>query len=154
MTDNRLPSGTACSAAGTGSAWRSRGEHDGWEGLSADVIERFIEVAGCAKNLPRAVRRGYRADLSALDIWIRGSAGHTLVSASTAELWGFFRRQIAGGVEPRLLDRLLASMRDFYAYLRQSGCRDDDPAARLPDWGRRPASLPVVRHDFTACAHG
>lgn len=122
-----------------GSAWMTRPTIDVWDGLSGDLIGRFVEVTGLERELSRAARYGYRVDLFALDCWMRETVGHTLVTASTAQLWAYFRRRIAAGVEPRLLDRLMTSMRDFYRHLRESGCRDDDPAVSLPDWVHRSA---------------
>lgn len=135
MQPERLTSLAAESLPGADDAWKGPGTPDCWTGLSTDVIERFVEVTSCIHGPARSALRGYRADLSALDGWLRSTMGHTLVTASTGELWTYFRRQIELGVEPRLLDRLLASLSDFYTYLRECGCREDDPAARLPAWG-------------------
>jgi site-specific recombinase XerD len=102
--------------------------------LSRDVIERFMDVTGFTRRPSPAERGGYRMDLYALESWMQRTTGHTLMGASTAELWAYFRRAIASGVEPRLLDRLLLSMQHFYAYTREAGFRDDDPAASMPKW--------------------
>lgn len=119
------------------SPWASSPLADNWLGLSADLIDRFVEVTSVQRELSRSARRGYRADLSALDQWMQCVTGHTLVTARTAELWAYFRERVCADLEPRLLDRLLASMREFYAFAQQGGCRDDDPAARLPAWFER-----------------
>lgn len=125
---------------------------DSWMGLSADLIERFLDVAVLERQLSRTARRGCLSDLRTVDDWMRRATGHTLVAARTEDLWACFRRQIADGIEARLLDRLLANMRGFYAYLQATGCREDDPAAALPDWvhhaddHRGSAEFEVVRH--------
>jgi site-specific recombinase XerD len=110
---------------------------DNWEGLSTDVIERFLDVTRSTREVTRAGQCGYRADLYSLETWMHGTTGHTLMTANSAELWAYFRKAIATGVEPRLLDRLLTSMQHFYAYVREAGFRDNDPAARMPQWVHR-----------------
>lgn len=107
---------------------------DCWIGLSRDVIERFMDVTGCTRRVSPAERSGYRADLYALEAWMRHTTGHTVLTASTAELWAYFRKAIAAGLEPKLLDRLMASMQHFYAYAREAGFREDDPTLSMPKW--------------------
>jgi site-specific recombinase XerD len=119
------------------------------------VIERFMDVTGMTRAVTRMGRCGYRADLYALESWIHGVTGHTLVTASTAELWAYFRKAIAAGVEQRLLDRLLMSIQHFYAYMREAGIREDDPAAAMPQWVHKylaPTSEPSGRS--VAQVHG
>jgi site-specific recombinase XerD len=110
---------------------------DCWLGLSRDVIERFLEVASLERHVSRERRWAYRVDLCALESWLRSTTGHTLVTASTAELWSYFRKAIGAGLDPRLLDRLLASIQHFYAHAREAGFRDDDPASGMPLWMHR-----------------
>jgi len=107
---------------------------DSWEGLSRDLIERFIDVTCVERALSRTARRGYRADLVALDLWMHETRGRTLVSARGTELRAYFSERMGEGLEPRLLDRLLVSVHHFYQYANESGCRDDNPAKRLPLW--------------------
>jgi len=110
---------------------------DNWAGLSTDVIERFLDVTRFTREVTRAGQCGYRADLYSLETWMHGTTGHTLMTANSAELWAYFRKTIATGIEPRLLDRLLMSMQHFYAYVREAGFRDNDPAACMPQWVHR-----------------
>lgn len=106
---------------------------DGWEALSRDLIERFIDVTCFERGLSRSARRGYRADLIALDRWLGAQVPpRSLVGARGADLRAFFRQRVSERWEPRLLDRLLASMHAFYRYASESGCREDNPAKRLP----------------------
>jgi site-specific recombinase XerD len=108
--------------------------HDCWIGLSRDVIERFMDVTGCTRKVTPAERCGCRADLYALETWMQHTTGHTVLTASTAELWAYFRKALAAGPDPKLLDRLMASMQHFYAYAREAGFRDDDPTVCMPKW--------------------
>jgi site-specific recombinase XerD len=128
---------------------------DDWTGLSRDVIERFLEVTCQERQVSRERRWAYRVDLCALESWMRGTAGHTLVTATTAELWTYFRRAIGAGLDPRLLDRLLTSIQHFYAHAREAGFRDDDPASRMPLWMHRYSSpTGESPHHALVLAHG
>src|SRR5690606_16905260 len=104
---------------------------DGWSGLSRDLIERLIEVACMRQSLPRSARRAYRGDLAALDTWMRQTRGPTLVSARGTDLRCFLDARIEGGIEVRLLRRLVVSLQHFFQYLHETGCRNDNPARRL-----------------------
>lgn len=104
---------------------------DPWQGLSKDLIERFIDVKRLEHSLTRTARRGYRADLMGLDRWMQRTLGRTLVTATSADLRSYVGQRIEGRLERRLLERLLASLAEFYRHIRESGCRDDDPAQRL-----------------------
>lgn len=119
---------------------------DSWDGLSRDVIERFIDVTSFSRPLSRRERRGYRADLVALDLWMRSTFRRTLVSSTSTELRDYFDERVAVGVESRLLQRLLDSLHDFYRHLSESGCRSDNPARRLPTTSASSATSGVVRH--------
>ncbi|MEJ0040537.1 MAG: site-specific integrase [Gammaproteobacteria bacterium] len=128
---------------------------DGWEGLSRDLIERFIDIACFERALSRTAQRGYRADLLALDQWMHTARERTLATARTAELRSYFRERIDAGLEPRLLDRLLASMHHFYRHMNESGCRADNPAKPLPAWSSGTTrSLLDLSIPFFSQAHG
>lgn len=113
---------------------RRSASHDGdsWQGLSKDLIERFIDVKRLERPLTRTARRGYRADLITLDRWMQRTLGRTLVSASSADLRTYVAQRMDAGLERRLLERLLSSLGDFYRYIQASGCRDDNPGQHLP----------------------
>lgn len=108
----------------------NRGD-DEWKGLSRDLIERFIDVQCLERSLSRTACRGYRADLLALDRWMQQTLGCTLVSATSDDLRTYVSQRIDDGLEQRLLERLLASLGDFYRYAQASGCREDNPARGL-----------------------
>jgi site-specific recombinase XerD len=128
---------------------------DCWRGLSRDVIERFLDVTCLKRRISRERHWAYRVDLYALESWIHGTTGHTLVSADTAELWSYFRRAIGAGLDPRLLDRLLGSIQDFYAHACAAGFRDDNPAAAMPSWMHRYSAAGIESScDARVHAHG
>lgn len=104
---------------------------DAWIGLSRDLIERFIEVTCLQRSLSRSARRGYRSDLVALDNWMQRTRGRTLIGARSGELRVYLDERIEAGIEARLLRRLLTSLHRFYKHLHETGCRSDNPAARL-----------------------
>lgn len=107
---------------------------DPWNGLSTDVIQRFLDVTSIDRALTRAARRGHLEDLLALDHWLLRTAAHTLVTARTEELRTYFSGRVAERRRLRLAERLLTSLHLFYAYLKESGCRGDNPVEALPTW--------------------
>jgi site-specific recombinase XerD len=103
---------------------------DPWQGISADVIRRFVDVLSAQHAVPREILDAYRADLEALDRWLIETKQHTLISATDADV----REYISVS---------LSCLRAFYAFLVNSGCRDDDPTE--PD--RAPRSTLALRRD-------
>jgi site-specific recombinase XerD len=103
---------------------------DPWQGISADVIRRFVDVLCAQQSLPRELLGAYRSDLESLDRWLIETKQRTLVSATDADV----REYISVS---------LSCLRAFYGFLVDSGCRDDDPTE--PD---RPArSTLALRRD-------
>ncbi|MEJ0040532.1 MAG: site-specific integrase [Gammaproteobacteria bacterium] len=107
---------------------------DPWDGLSMDLIDRFLDVICLDRALTRAERRGHLEDLLALDEWMHRASGQTLVAVRGEELRTYFDKRAAERRRPRLHARLLASLHLFYWYLKESGCRSDNPAECLPLW--------------------
>jgi site-specific recombinase XerD len=87
---------------------------DPWQGISADVIRRFVDVQRAQHSLPTEILSAYRADLEALDRWLIETRQRTLISATDEDV----REYISVS---------LACLRAFYGFLVNSGCRDDDP---------------------------
>ncbi|MFO7324560.1 MAG: site-specific integrase [Pseudomonadota bacterium] len=116
---------------------------DPWSGLSRDLIERFIESSCIRQGLPRSVRRGYRGDLVAFDNWMRDTRQRTLVSSRASDVRSYIDARAEAGIEVRLLCRLVNSLQGFFHYLRETGCRNDNPARRLRHAaGRTPQHAP------------
>jgi site-specific recombinase XerD len=103
---------------------------DPWEGISADVIRRFVDVLCAQRALPKEVLMAYHADLESLDRWLIETKRRTLVSATDEDV----REYISVS---------LSCLRAFYGFLVSSGCRDDDPTE--PD--RTPRSARALRRD-------
>ncbi len=87
---------------------------DPWQGISADVIRRFVDVQRAQHSVPTEILSAYRADLEALDRWLIETRQRTLISATDEDV----REYISVS---------LACLRAFYGFLVNSGCRDDDP---------------------------
>ena len=87
---------------------------DPWQGISADVIRRFVDVQRTQSALPTEILSAYRADLESLDRWLIETKQRTLISATDEDV----REYISVS---------LACLRAFYGFLVNSGCRDDDP---------------------------
>lgn len=123
--------------------------HDGWKGLSRDVIDRFIDVMRVEQAAPRSME-DWRGELLGLDDWMRCHCGRTLVTARQGALREYMRARMREGIEPVRLARLLACLGRFYRYLWRSGCRPDlvriapigVPARRV---AAHNALLPAVR---------
>jgi hypothetical protein len=137
----RIPDGLSCVPT-----MDATGRHqDPWVGLSTDVIRRFLDVSCVDRELTRAARRGHLEDLLALDSWMRKTTARTLVTARTEELRAFFRARFAERRRLQLSERLLTSLHLFYAYLKRSGCRDDNPVDALPGWYARTVRARLTR---------
>jgi site-specific recombinase XerD len=87
---------------------------DPWQGISADVIRRFVDVLRTQQTLPAEILSAYHSDLECLDRWLIETRQRTLISATDEDV----REYITVS---------LACLRAFYAFLVNSGCRDDDP---------------------------
>jgi site-specific recombinase XerD len=103
---------------------------DPWQGISADVIRRFVDVLYARQSLPKEVLTAYRADLESLDRWLIETKQRTLISATDEDV----REYISVS---------LSCLRAFYGFLVDAGCRDDDPTE--PD--RAPRSTLALRRD-------
>jgi len=88
--------------------------NDPWQGISLDVIRRFVDVQRTQQVLPAEILSAYRADLESLDHWLIETKQRTLISATDEDV----REYISVS---------LACLRAFYAFLVNAGCRDDDP---------------------------
>jgi site-specific recombinase XerD len=109
---------------------QSGGAADPWQGISADVIRRFVDVLCAERGLPKGLLSAYRADLDALDRWLIETKQRTLVSATDEDV----REYISVS---------LSCLRAFYGFLVNAGCRDDDPT----EPGRAPRSLSALQRD-------
>jgi len=89
-------------------------KRDPWQGISPDVIRRFVDVLCAQQSLPKQLLYAYRSDLESLDRWLIETKQRTLVSATDEDV----REYISVS---------LSCLRAFYGFLVDSGCRDDDP---------------------------
>jgi len=96
-------------------------EVDPWTGISEDVIRRFFDVLCIERGLPKGQLSAYRADLYAFDRWLIEAKRKTLISASRQDVDEYLKSSTT-------------SIKDFYGFLVDSGCRDDNPtkAPRKP----------------------
>jgi site-specific recombinase XerD len=103
---------------------------DPWQGISADVIRRFVDVLHTQEALPREILSVYRTDLESLDRWLIETKQRTLISATDEDVREYINVSIA-------------CLRAFYGFLVNSGCRDDDPTE--PE--RAPRATLALRRD-------
>jgi site-specific recombinase XerD len=87
---------------------------DPWTGISEDVIRRFFDVLCIEHGMPKGKLSAYRADLYAFDRWLIEARRKTLISATEQDVSDY-------------LASSTTSIRAFFGFLVDSGCRDDDP---------------------------
>ena len=104
---------------------------DSWAGLSADLIDRFVDVMESEYGLSRGARRCYRSELAALDDWMQRTHGRTLAGARRRELLEYMCAQFRAGLRAREFERLLMCLQHFFRHLKTAGYRMDNAAARL-----------------------
>ena len=97
---------------------------DPWTGISEDVIRRFFDVLCIERGLPQGKLSAYRADLYAFDRWLTEAKRKTLISATEQDVSEY-------------LTSSMTSIKAFYGFLVNSGCRDDDPTKTAPKPRRR-----------------
>lgn len=90
---------------------------DPWTGISEDVIRRFFDVLCIQRGLPKGMLSAYRADLYAFDRWLIEAKSKTLISATNQDVSEYLKSSTA-------------SIKEFYGFLVDSGCRDDDPTKK------------------------
>jgi len=99
---------------------------DPWTGISEDVIRRFFDVLCIERGVPAGTLPAYRADLYAFDRWLIEAKRKTLISATKQDVSEY-------------LTSSTASIKAFYGFLVNSGCRDDDPTEAAPKARKRRA---------------
>jgi site-specific recombinase XerD len=97
---------------------------DPWTGISEDVIRRFFDVLCIERGMPEGMLSAYRADLYAFDRWLTEAKRKTLISATEQDVSEY-------------LTSSTASIKAFYGFLVNSGCRDDDPTKAAPKTRKR-----------------
>lgn len=107
---------------------------------SAAAIDRFLDAVWMERGLSPNTLSAYRADLTALDRWLR-TKGISSLAAKRADLLEFIAWRVQSGTRPRSTARQLSSFRRFYRYLVRDGVLTEDPTAQIamPKIGR---SLP------------
>jgi len=103
---------------------------DPWQGISHDVISRFLEVLMTEHALSRKTRVAYRVDLHKLDCWMQLTRRRTAIAATSEDLNDYFAQQLSARHSSWTLKRARNSARRFYAFLRECHYRDDDPMPR------------------------
>jgi integrase/recombinase XerD len=107
---------------------------------SVTAIDQFLDAIWMERGLSPNTLSAYRADLTALDRWLR-TKGCAISLAKRADLLGFIEWRVQAGARPRSTARQLSSFRRFYRYMLRQSQIKDDPTAQIamPKIGR---SLP------------
>src|SRR3569833_3352521 len=92
-----------------------------WFGFFVVVFWWFFDVLSIERGLPKCQLSAYRADLYAFDRWLIEAKSNTLISATKQDVDEYLKSSTT-------------SIEDFYGFLVDSGCRDDNPtkAPRKP----------------------
>ena len=98
---------------------------DVWRDLSAQLIDRFMDVLAVDYRFGPATRAQYRSDLRSLERWLQQNSRNSLCCATDANLVRYLRE--AHARSSGVAKQRRRSMRRFYAWLRAVGCREDDP---------------------------
>ena len=107
---------------------------------SVTAIDQFLDAVWMERGLSPNTLSAYRADLTALDRWLR-TKGTTISQAKRQDLLGFIEWRVQAGARPRSTARQLSSFRRFYRYMLRESQIKEDPTAQIamPKIGR---SLP------------
>lgn len=116
---------------------------DPWEGVSHDVISRFLDVLLTEHAFARKTRIAYGVDLHKLDSWMQQTRRRSAITANSEDLHDYFAWQLPATCSMWTIKRARNSARRFYGFLRDCHYRDDDPMAR-----------PAVVRPRSAAAHG
>src|SRR5690606_29839942 len=101
-------------------------------------LERFAAHLGVRGLSPRT-RSAYLRDLEGFRSWCATRAITDCAALGTPQVRDFVASEHRRGLDPRSLQRLLSSLRAFFAWLEQEGRLDHNPAlgVRAPRTRRR-----------------
>ena len=107
---------------------------DEWHDLSYEMIERYLDVLTVEYRVGSATRMEHHADLRSLDRWLVRNSQLSLVRATEAVLLRYLDEELARSRTAAIRRR--RTMRRFYAWLRDVGCREEDPmqGQRMRNW--------------------
>lgn len=94
-------------------------------------MERYLEAMAVERGLADNTVAAYRRDLERLGADLGKRLGRNPVKADPQTLSAHLRFLRRSGLAPRSVRRALSTLRGFYAFLVESGERDDNPATNL-----------------------
>jgi integrase/recombinase XerD len=93
------------------------------------ALQRYLEALALERGLAELTVEAYGRDLDRLRCELEDS-NRDLLTASQEDLAAHLRR-LRPGLSPRSIRRVLVSLRGFYAFLVETGARQDNPAVNL-----------------------
>jgi integrase/recombinase XerD len=93
------------------------------------ALHRYLEALALERGLAELTVEAYGRDLDRLRCELEDS-NRDLLSATQEDLAAYLR-QLRRGLSPRSIRRVLVSLRGFYAFLVETGSRQDNPAVNL-----------------------
>jgi integrase/recombinase XerC len=109
---------------------------------SRDLLDRYLQSRGTARNLSSYTLRNYRRDVGHFLDWL-ASAGIGPLDAFRADLRRYLASLLGDEVAPASISRKVSSIRSFYRWLRIEGALQTDPFFGV-NGPRPPKRLPVV----------
>ena len=122
---------------------------DRWACVSPGVVQRFLDAYWVKHGVSHETLESYRADLRALDGWLKGDKSRSLVTATSSDIRDFLAARCQrAGVNGQKLPSL-SCIKRFYSYLLAGGYRSDDPTdsvfVRTPRLVRRDLAVLKAR---------
>ena len=115
---------------------KSKARHD----FTDPQVDSFLEMMAAERGAAVHTLNAYRADLSALQLFIK-ARGKRFLNAQTKELRAYLGAVHKAGLSARSAARRLSSTRQLFQFLYREGLRSDDPSSGL-DRPRLPQPLP------------
>lgn len=111
-----------------------------------ELLEAFFTYLSVEKGLARNTLDSYSSDLRKFNEFLKKS-GHSLVSASAADIVDFLETLVHGGYTLATVGRYLSSIKALYKYMLIENIVDDDPAENIESpkkWERLPKALSIA----------
>ncbi|AMN46949.1 hypothetical protein ACG33_07530 [Steroidobacter denitrificans] len=111
--------------------------------MTDTLIERYLDVLVVEYHIGAATRAAHRLDLLNLERWLGRHSKSSLVDVTDTALVRYLSKELARS--PTLAVRRRRTMRRFYAWLKDVGCRDDDPmqGRRMRNWWTTRAKIHI-----------
>ena len=98
---------------------------------TSDVIQWFLDYYWIRHPISEGAMAAYRADLMALEEWLRAHRNSSLQGAGAKDLRAFLDSRYRADGRPSDQIPSVSCIKRFYFYLLEVGLRTDDPTERV-----------------------